>query len=107
VDTGQAELKGAVWVWQATVDAAQHRLDSTLQILRSEGLDADGELGDYRPLTALQHAVSGFHPDRIVVATHPEGRSTWLRHGVVDRARQLYDVPVRHIVATAPAALRA
>ena len=48
-----------------------------------------------------------FRPDRIVIATHPAGRSTWLRHGVVDRARQQYDVPVRHIVATAPAAVRA
>ena len=107
VDTGQAEVKGAVWVWQATVEAAQHRLDTTLEILRSEGLDADGELGDHRPLTALQQAVDRFRPDRIVIATHPEGRSTWLRHGVVDRARQQYDVPVRHIVATAPAAVRA
>jgi GABA permease len=103
VDTGQAEVKGAVWVWQATVEAAQRRLDSTLQILRSQGLDADGELGDYRPLHALQQAVGDFRPDRIVIATHPEGRSTWLRHGVVDSARQQYDVPVLHIVATAPA----
>jgi GABA permease len=107
VDTGQAEVKGAVWVWQATVEAAQRRLDSTLQILRSEGLDADGELGDHRPLHALQNAVSAFHPDRIVIATHPEGRSTWLRHAVVDKARQQFDVPVHHIVATAPAAIRA
>jgi len=107
VDTGQAEVKGAVWVWQATVEAAQRRLDSTLEILRSEGLDADGDLGDHRPLHALRNAVAGFHPDRIVIATHPEGRSTWLRHGVVDTARQEYDVPVLHIVATAPAAVQA
>jgi GABA permease len=107
VDTGQAEVKGAVWVWQATVEAAQRRLDSTLHALESQGLDADGELGDYRPLHALQQAVGGFRPDRIVIATHPEGRSTWLRHGVVDSARQQYDVPVLHIVATAPAAVRA
>jgi GABA permease len=107
VDTGQAEVKGAVWVWQATVEAAQRRLDSTLAVLRSHGLDADGALGDYRPLQALQQAVADFKPDRIVIATHPEGRSTWLRHGVVDRARQQYDVPVRHVVATVPAAVQA
>jgi GABA permease len=107
VDTGQAEVKGAVYVWQATVEAAQNRLESTLEALRSQGLDADGDLGDYRPLTALRQAVAAFHPDRIVIATHPEGRSTWLRHGVVDQARQQYDVPVAHIVATAPAAVRA
>jgi len=107
VDTGQAEVKGAVWVWQATVDAARSRLDSTLQILRSQGLDASGDLGDYRPLHALRDAVAGFHPDRIVIATHPEGRSNWLRHGVVDTARKQYDVPVRHVVTTAAAGVRA
>ena len=107
VDTGQAEVKGAVWVWQATVDAARMRLDSTLEILRSHGLDASGDLGDYRPLHALRDAVARSRPDRIVIATHPEGRSTWLRHGVVDTARKEYDVPVLHIVATAPAAVQA
>ena len=96
-----------MWVWQAKVDAARTRLDSTLEILRSHGLEASGDLGDYRPLHALREAVARFHPDRIVIATHPEGRSTWLRHGVVDSARQQYDVPVLHIVATAPAAVGA
>ena len=106
VDTGQAEVKGAVWVWQATVEAARGRLDATLQILRSHGLEADGDLGDLRPLQALRDAVSRFQPDRIVIATHPEGRSNWLRHGVVETARKEYDVPVRHVVGTARADAR-
>jgi GABA permease len=107
VDTGQAEVKGAVWVWQATVDAARTRLESTLQILRSRGLDATGDLGDYRPMHALRDGVARFHPDQIVIATHPEGRSAWLRHGIVDTARKEYEVPVRHVVATVPAGVRA
>jgi GABA permease len=108
VDTGQAEQNGAVWVWDATVKAARWRLDRTLEILRAEGLDAEGELGDYRPAHALEEAVGRFRPDVIVVATHPEGRSSWLRHhDIVTRARERYAVPVRHIVATTPAAVRA
>ena len=100
VDTHQAEHKGAVWVWEATVRAAQERLDSTLEVLRGEGLRARGELGDYRPLVALEEAVVAFHPDRIVISTHPEGRSAWLREGVVEKATGAHDVPVRHIVST-------
>jgi len=100
VDTGQAEHKGAVWVWQATVDAAQARLDETLGILRAEGLTADGALGDYRPLRALETGVAAFHPDRIVISTHPESRSPWLGQDVVGKARSTYHLPVRHIVAT-------
>ena len=102
VDTGQAERKGAVWVWQATVEAAQARLDGTLETLRAEGLKAEGALGDYRPLRALDTAAAAFHPDRIVISTHPESRSSWLVQDVVGKARSAYDIPVRHIVSTVP-----
>jgi GABA permease len=106
VDTGQAEHTGAVWVWEETVKAAQARLDGTLAILRERGLQADGELGDHRPMQALTDAVEQFKPDRIVISTHPEVHSAWLRQDVVERARAAYpSIPVRHIVAhvTTPA----
>lgn len=100
VDTGQAEHKGAVFIWAATVEAAQARLDHTLAILHDEGLDAAGELGDYRPLRALATAVETFHPDQLVIATHPQERSAWLRYDVVDRARSTYpNIPVNHVIA--------
>ena len=99
VDTGQAEHTGAVWVWEETAKAAQARLDSTLEILRAADLHADGELGDHRPLQALATAVQEFKPDRIVISTHPEVHSAWLRHDVVDRARETYpNLPVTHVV---------
>jgi GABA permease len=103
VDTGQAEQHGAVYVWEATQRAAQERLDATLTVLRGEGLRAEGALGDYRPLVALADAVQRFSPDRIVISTHPEGRSAWLRQDLVARATERYDVPVEHIVARTPA----
>jgi GABA permease len=99
VDTGQAEHKGAVWVWDATVQAAQRRLDYTLGVLRSEGFRADGALGDYRPMHALQAAVTAFRPDQLVISTHPEEHSTWLRHGVVQKARHVHSLPVTHVVS--------
>ena len=98
VDTGQAEHSGAVWVWEETTKAAQERLDSTLGILRGEGLQASGELGDHRPMHALETAVKDFAPDRIVISTHGQGHSGWLRQDVVERARKAFDVPVRHVV---------
>jgi GABA permease len=99
IDTGQALHQGAVYMWDATGQAAQDRLDRTLTILRNENLAASGELGDYRPLRALAHAVETFHPDRLVICTHPVDRSAWLRYDVVDRAREAYPaLPVTHIV---------
>ena len=98
VDTGQADREGAAFVWQATTRAAQVRLDQTLGDLRSRGLTVEGELGDYRPLVALDHAIREFDPDHVVIATRPEERSTWLQRGVVSEARDRHDVPIQHVV---------
>ncbi len=101
VDTGQADQEGAAFVWQATTRAAQERLDQTLAELRGRGLTVDGELGDYRPMVALDAAMNEFGADHLVIATRPEERSTWLQHGVVADAREKYDVPVQHVVVDA------
>ena len=100
VETGQAAVSGPVNVWDATAQAARERLEYTLETLRSENLDAAGELGDYRPLRALSHAVETFRPDQIVIATRPLADSVWQRYDVVDRARTTYPIPVTHVIAT-------
>ena len=99
VDTGAAETHGPRDVTEATQEAAAARLDTTLAALRHEKLDAQGELGDYRPLRALEHAAAEFGPDQIVIATLPPEFSVWHRFDVVDRARAHFSVPVTHVVA--------
>jgi GABA permease len=100
VETGVAATHGPLDVMQATREAATARLDHTLGTLRSEGLDADGALGDYRPLRALANGVATFRPDQIVIATLPLESSVWHRFEVVDRARAEYpELPVTHVVA--------
>ena len=79
IETGVAATHGPLDVWEATLQAAQERLDHTLSTLRSENLDADGALGDQRPLRALANAVDSFHPDQIVIATLPPEYSVWHR----------------------------
>lgn len=78
--------------------AAQERLEASLARLADVGVTASGEVGDLDPLVAIADAVHTFHPDEIVVSTHPEGRSNWLERGVVVEARRRYDVPVTHVV---------
>ncbi|MFO1154821.1 MAG: hypothetical protein U1E42_14340 [Rhodospirillales bacterium] len=70
--------QGAGWSADASVIAARKRLETVLEILRGEGLRADGQLGDHRPLHAMDDAVQAFTPDLIVISTHPEERSRWL-----------------------------
>ena len=79
-------------------DVAQTRLDATLERLASVGIEAQGKVGDLDPLVAIEDAVRTFHPDEIVISTHPVGRSNWLERGVVAAARQRFDLPLRHVV---------
>jgi GABA permease len=100
IETGVAATHGPLDVMEATQAAAKDRLDHTLSTLRLENLDADGALGDYRPLRALANAVDTFHPDQIVISTLPLEDSVWHRFEVVDRARAEHtDIPVSHVVA--------
>jgi hypothetical protein len=47
---------------------------------------------------AIEDALRTFQPDELIVSTHPEGRSKWLERGVVDRARERFDLPLTHVV---------
>src|ERR1700744_1153637 len=94
VDTGQAERTGPVFVLDATVTAAQERLEAILTAMPGLGLSAAGELGAYRPLRALDAAGQRFRPDQLVIA---EARSAWLRLGMVDKVRAAYRIPVIHV----------
>jgi GABA permease len=101
IETGVAATHGPLDVMEATQEAAKARLDHTLSTLRSENLEANGALGDYRPLRALANAVDTFRPDQIVIATLPLEESVWHRFDVVDRARAEYpNLPVTHVVAS-------
>ena len=100
IETGVAATHGPLDVMEATELAAKSRLDYTLSTLRAEDLEADGALGDYRPLRALANAVDTFHPDQIVISTLPLEESVWHRFEVVDRARAEHsDIPISHVVA--------
>jgi GABA permease len=98
VETGAAATHGAVSVKDATTEAAQRRLDRTLESLSAHHLDASGGVGDYRPLRALRAAVQEFDPDQIVIVTLPAAESIWQRFEVVDRAAEL-GLPVTHVEA--------
>jgi hypothetical protein len=81
--------------------AAGRRLDRTLSALRDAGIRAHGLVVDAEPQDAVRDAMARLEPppDEIIVSTHPEERSGWLRRKVIDRVRDVAgDTPVQHIV---------
>jgi hypothetical protein len=81
--------------------AAGRRLDRTLEALHEAGIPAHGLVVDTSPVDAVKDALVQLEPppDRIVVSTHPEEKSGWLRKHVVDQIRDAAgDIPVEHVV---------
>ena len=79
-------------------DAAENRLEMTLALLREAGIEADGEVMDPDPYSAVMDALGEQDYDEIVISTHPETRSGWLRQGLVDRVERAARRPVEHVV---------
>jgi hypothetical protein len=79
-------------------DAAENRLATTLAQLRQVGIEATGDVMDPDPYNATMDAVGTYGADQIIISTHPETRSGWLRRDLVDRVRDAAGVPVEHVV---------
>ena len=81
--------------------AAGRRLDKTLTQLRSAGVLAQGFVVETDPVNAVRDALAQLEPPptEIIVSTHPQRTSGWLRRNVVDRIRDAArDLPVEHVV---------
>ncbi|MEA2458864.1 MAG: hypothetical protein QOC95_1836 [Thermoleophilaceae bacterium] len=83
-------------------DAAIARADDvqeeTVGRLDDAGIDAAGGTGEEDPLLALQDALVTYDADEIVLFTHTGGKRNWLEEGLVDRAKERFDTPIRHMV---------
>jgi phosphopantetheine adenylyltransferase len=83
---------------------AERRLRAALSTLRSEGIDAHGQIAHPDPFTAATQAVRDERIDEIIVSTFPGERSGWLRRDLVGRLRSESGLPVEHVVVE-PAAV--
>jgi hypothetical protein len=83
--------------------SAGRRLEKTVKALREAGFSAAGMVVETGPVQAVKDALAQLEPrvDEIVVSTHPEERSGWMRRNVIeDITRSAGGIPVRHVVAS-------
>jgi hypothetical protein len=84
--------------------AAGRRLERTLQALRLAGVPAHGGVFESDPLTAVKDILAQEHYDELIVSTHPETKSGWLRRDLVEEIRRAAAPrPVEHVVSTTAA----
>jgi hypothetical protein len=80
--------------------SAGRRLERTLATFREAGIRAMGHVVDNEPLTAVKDAIAMEDPDELIVSTHPESKSGWLRRNLVDEIRKAAgERPVEHVVS--------
>ena len=96
---------GAVWDEQESAEAARGRLAAFLGVLRHQGVEAEGEIGDRDPLQAIRDVLRARAVDEIILSTLPAGISRWLQMDVPSRLAREIDLPITVITqeATAPA----
>jgi hypothetical protein len=83
---------------EAVFDAAQVRIDLARKILREEGIEAIGEVGDPDPYTATMDAIAEYQPDEIIISTLPIASSGWMRRDLVERISEATQLPVEHVI---------
>ncbi|MGH3128584.1 MAG: hypothetical protein ACRDPX_11740 [Gaiellaceae bacterium] len=80
--------------------AAGRRLDRVLAVLRLAGIPAHGAVFDDEPLAAVKDILASEEIDEIVISTHPETTSGWLRKDLVSEiSKAAGDRPVEHVVS--------
>jgi hypothetical protein len=95
----QNQPKHGYMVYDESVrTAAENRLRTTIEQLRAVGIEATGEVLDPDPFHATTDALGAFAADEIIISTHPDPRSGWLRRDLIDRVRDASGLPVEHVV---------
>ena len=85
---------GATWDEHESTEAARGRLAAFLGVLRHQGVDAQGEIGDRDPIQAVRDVLRARGADEIILSTLPAGVSRWLSMDVPSRLRREVDLPV-------------
>lgn len=79
--------------------AAELRMKEGLDRLREAGADAQGVIGDHRPIHAITDVLVEHPQDEIIVSTLPVGVSRWLKQDLPHRVERVFRLPTTHVVA--------
>jgi hypothetical protein len=76
---------------------AEARLGRVLEELRSNGVEAAGEVGDPDPIQAAQDALLKAPADEIVIFEHEHTQARWFEEGLLEKAEAGLEPPLRVI----------
>ncbi len=77
---------------------AEARLGRVLEELRTNGIEAAGEVGDPDPIQAARDALLKRPMDEIVIFEHEQAQARWFEEGLLEKAEAGLDPPLRMVV---------
>jgi hypothetical protein len=91
--------QGYVVYYDTRRAAARRRLDRTLDLLRTAGIPSNGVVVEADPVSALRDAIDQLEPDEVIVSTHPQKQSGWMRRNMVEQMQRVSGhLPFEHVV---------
>jgi nucleotide-binding universal stress UspA family protein len=89
-----------LWTEAEAHSIARTRLETALDRFRRLGAEeVTGEVGDARPMQAIDDVLAREAFDEIVLSTLPPRLSRWLKLDLIHRVRSTYGIPVRHVIS--------
>jgi hypothetical protein len=76
-------------------------LAATLAELYREDIDATGQPMSPEPFHAIENAIEHYRVDEILISTLKGQQSQWLDDGLIDRVKEITDIPVEHLESSA------
>ncbi|CAN5579299.1 hypothetical protein BH20ACT15_BH20ACT15_04130 [soil metagenome] len=76
-------------------------LAATLAELYRDDVDATGQPMSPDPFHAIQNAIEHYRLDEILISTLKGEQSAWLDEGLIDRVKEITDLPVEHVESEA------
>jgi hypothetical protein len=77
---------------------AEERLQAALRVLRENGMEVSGEVGDADPVQAVQDALLKAPADEVLIFEHDEAHARWYENGLFERAQESIEPPLRLVV---------
>jgi hypothetical protein len=67
--------------------------------LRTAGIPSNGVVVEADPVSALRDAIDQLEPDEVIVSTHPQKQSGWMRRNMVEQMQRVSGhLPFEHVV---------
>lgn len=82
-------------------------LAATLAEMYRNDIDATGQPMSPDPFTAIKNAVEHYRLDEILISTLRGEQSKWLSDGLIEQVKEITDMPIEHVEASAGSSKRA